>query len=164
MGRSQLLDQVREVMRVHHYSIRTEEAYLQWIKRYILFHNKRHPVEMGEKEITQFLPFLATNKHVSASTQNQALSAILLLYKKVLNLKLEWMDDVVRAKRSRKLPVALTKSEVKNVMSNMTGINSLAARLLYGTGMRLMECLRLRVKDVDFGMGQKSGQVLFLAL
>lgn len=151
MGRSRLLDQVREIMRIHHYSIRTEEAYLQWIKRYIFFHNKRHPSEMGESEVSMFLTHLAVDKHVSASTQNQALSAILFLYKKVLNLQLEWLDDVVRAKRPKHLPVVLTKSEVMSVLDSMNGINALIARLLYGTGMRLMEGLRLRVQDIDFG-------------
>ena len=150
MGRSRLLDQMREVLRLHHYSIRTEEAYLEWVKRYILFHDKRHPSEMGEKEISAFLTYLAVNKHVSASTQNQALSAILFLYKKVLNLKLEWMEDVVRAKRPRHLPVVLTKPEVMRILDTMIGTNALIARLLYGTGMRLMEGLRMRVQDVDF--------------
>lgn len=145
MGRSRLLDQMREVLRMHHYSIRTEEAYLQWVKRYILFHNKRHPSEMCEKEISTFLTHLAVNKHVSASTQNQALSAILFLYKKVLNIQLDWLEDVVRAKRPRKLPVVLTKAEVLQILETMHGNNALIAKLLYGTGMRLMEGLRLRV-------------------
>jgi len=109
------------VLRVHHYSIRTEEVYIQWIKRFILFHNKRHPTEMGEKEISLFLSHLATDKHVTASTQNQALSALLFLYKKVLNMNLQWMDEIVRAKRSRKLPVVLTKSEVTKVLASITG-------------------------------------------
>lgn len=150
MGRSRLLDQMREILRLHHYSIRTEEAYLVWVKRFILFHNKRHPSEMGEKEISMFLTYLAVDKHVSASTQNQALSAILFLYKRVLNLHLEWLDDVVRAKRPRRLPVVLTRDEVMSVLDAMQGYNALIARLLYGTGMRLMEGLRLRVQDVDF--------------
>ena len=150
MGRSRLLDQMREILRLHHYSIRTEEVYLEWVKRFILFHNKRHPSEMGEKEVSAFLTYLAVNKHVSASTQNQALSAILFLYKRVLNTKLDWLEDVVRAKRPRKLPVVLTKSEVMRILDTMTGTNALIARLLYGTGMRLMEGLRLRVQDVDF--------------
>lgn len=150
MARSRLLDQMREVLRVHHYSIRTEEAYLDWVKRYIIFHNKRHPSEMGEAEITEFLTWLAVNKHVAASTQNQALSAILFLYKKVLNIDLEWLDDVVRAKRPRRLPVVLSKREVMSILDSMKGTNALVARLLYGTGMRLMEGLRLRVQDVDF--------------
>lgn len=150
MGRSRLLDQMREILRLHHYSIRTEEAYLEWVKRYILFHNKRHPSEMGEKEVSAYLTHIAVNRHVSASTQNQALSAILFLYKKVLNLQLDWLEDVVRAKRPRNLPVVLTKQEVTLVLDTMIGTNALIARLLYGTGMRLMEGLRLRVQDVDF--------------
>lgn len=154
MGRSRLLDQVRGILRIHHYSIRTEEVYIQWIKRFILFHNKRHPLEMGEHEVTTFLTHLAVDKHVSASTQNQALSALLFLYKKVLNLELEWLEDVVRAKRPKHLPVVLTKLEVMNVLDSMNGVNALAARLLYGTGMRLMEGLRLRVQDIDFGHQQ----------
>ncbi len=150
MGRSRLLDQMREILRLHHYSIRTEEAYLEWVKRYIFSHKKRHPSEMGEKEVSAFLTYLAVNKHVSASTQNQALTAILFLYKKVLNLQLEWLEDVVRAKRPRKLPVVLTKQEVMRILDTMTGINAIIARLLYGPGMRLMEGLRLRLQDVDF--------------
>jgi integron integrase len=154
MGRSRLLDQVREVMRLYHYSIRTEEAYIQWIKRYIFFHNKRHPSDLGEREVTSFLTHLAVDKHVSASTQNQALSALLFLYKKILNMELEWLDDVVRARRPKHLPVVLTKHEVMLVLDTLTGVNGLIARLLYGTGMRLMEGLRLRVQDVDFGHKQ----------
>ena len=150
MGRSRLLDQMREILRLHHYSIRTEEAYLVWVKRYILFHNKRHPVEMGEKEISEFLTHLAVDRRVSASTQNQALSAILFLYKKVLNQHLDWLENVVRAKRPKRLPVVLTKQEVMRILDTMIGTSALVARLLYGTGMRLMEGLRLRVQDVDF--------------
>jgi len=150
MARSQLLDAVRDTIRVRHYSIRTEEAYIHWIKRYILFHNKRHPKEMGEPEITEFLTFLATNKNVSASTQNLALSAILFLYKEVLKVDLEWIKDVVRAKKPRRLPVVLTRDEVKRLLSLMEGTNLLVAQLLYGTGMRLMEGIRLRIKDVNF--------------
>ena len=154
MGRSPLLDQMREILRLHHYSIRTEEAYLAWVKRFILFHNKRHPAEMGQKEISTFLTHLAVNKHVSASTQNQALSAILFLYKRVLNLKLDYIEDLFRAKRARRLTVVLTKTEVMAILETMSGINALIARLLYGTGMRLMEGLRLRVQDVDFGLNE----------
>ncbi len=110
MNKPRLIDQTRNVMRLHHYSIRTEETYIQWIKRFIFFHNKRHPKEMGEKEIRSFLTHLAVDKHVSASIQNQALSAILFLYKRVLELKLDWIDDVVRAKRPKYLPVVLIKS------------------------------------------------------
>ncbi len=149
-----LLDQVREEIRVRHFSLRTEEAYLHWIKRYIYFHQKRHPAEMGEKEITQFLTFLAVEKHVAASTQNQALSALLFLYKQVLKIELAWLNDVVRAKRPRHLPVVLSRQDVGKLFTHMTGANELIARLLYGTGMRLMECLRLRVQDMDFSYRQ----------
>ena len=154
MTKPRLIDQTRDVLRLHHYSIRTEENYIQWIKRFIFFHNKRHPKEMGEKEVSAFLTHLAVDKHVSASTQNQALSAILFLYKRVLNIELEWLDNVVRAKRPKHLPVVLTKTEVRNILNAMTGTNALIAKLLYGTGMRLMEALRLRVQDVDFAQHQ----------
>jgi len=150
MSKPRLIDQTRNVLRLHHYSIRTEEAYIQWIKRFIFFHNKRHPNDMGEKEVRHFLTHLAVDKHVSASTQNQALSAILFLYKRVLEKELDWIDDVVRAKRPKYLPVVLTKKEVTNVLNGMTGTNALIAKLLYGTGMRLMEALRLRIQDIDF--------------
>ena len=149
MTKPRLIDQVRSILRLHHYSIRTEETYVQWIKRFIFFHNKRHPKEMGEKEVSAFLTHLAVDKHVSASTQNQALSAILFLYKRVLEIELEWLDNVVRAKRPKYLPVVLTKTEVMRVLDAMTGTNALIAKLLYGTGLRLMEALRLRVQDVD---------------
>lgn len=145
---------MRNVLRLYHYSIRTEEVYIQWIKRYIFFHNKRHPNEMSVKEIRSYLTHLAVDKHVSASTQNQALCAILFLYKRVLDLDLDWIDDVVRAKRPKYLPVVLTKSEVMSVLNAMEGTNALVAKLLYGTGMRLMEALRLRVQDVDFEQRQ----------
>ena len=145
-----LLDQVRDAIRVRHYSIRTEEAYTQWIKRYIFFHKKKHPREMGEAEITSFLSYLAVNKHVSASTQNQALSALLFLYKEVLGMELDWLESVVRAKRTQRLPVVLTASEVRKLLNLIPAINGLIARLMYGTGMRLMEAVRLRVKDINF--------------
>ncbi len=150
MKQPKLLDQVRDAIRVRHYSIRTEEAYLQWIKRFIYFHNKKHPKDMGEPEVTAFLTDLAVEKNVSASTQNQALSALLFLYKEVLSLEIDWINDVVRAKKPKRLPVVLTKPEVNLLLSEITGINSLIARLMYGTGMRLMEAIRLRVKDIDF--------------
>lgn len=154
MTKPRLIDQTREVMRVFHYSIRTEESYIQWIKRYIFFHNKRHPGELGENEVRSFLTHLAVDKHVSASTQNQALSAILFLYKRVLRLELDWIDDVVRAKRPKRLPVVLSCDEVNRILLAMTGTNALVAKLLYGTGMRLMEGLRLRVQDIDFNQNQ----------
>lgn len=154
MARSMLLDAVRDAIRVRHYSIRTEESYIHWIKRYILYHNKRHPQVMGEPEITQFLSFLATDKNVAASTQNQALSAILFLYKEVLKLDLAWMDDVVRAKKPRRLPVVLSRDETLRLFTHMDGTNLLVAQLLYGTGMRLMEGIRLRIKDINFDYRQ----------
>jgi integron integrase len=148
------MDQVREVIRVHHYSIRTEEAYCQWIRRFIYFHDKRHPRDMGEAEITAFLTHLAVNRDVAASTQNQALSALLFLYKKVLGLELEWLDGVVRAKCPKKLPVVLSRSEVDRLIAALPERSRLWARLLYGTGMRLIESVRLRVQDIDFDYGQ----------
>jgi len=154
MEKKRLLDRVRDSIRSRHYSLRTEQSYIQWIRRFILFHNKRHPEEMGEKEISQFLTDLAVNRKVSASTQNQALSALLFLYKLVLGQKLDWLDDVVRAKRPKRLPVVLTQSEVSSLLDNMTGVNGLIAKLIYGTGMRKMECLRLRVTDIDFDYRQ----------
>jgi len=154
MEKKRLLDRVRDSIRSRHYSLRTEQSYIQWIRRFILFHNKRHPGEMGVKEISQFLTDLAVNRKVSASTQNQALSALLFLYKLVLGQKLDWLDDVVRAKRPKRLPVVLTQSEVSSLLDNMTGVNGLIAKLIYGTGMRKMECLRLRVTDIDFDYRQ----------
>jgi integron integrase len=145
-----LLDQVRYAIRSKHYSFRTEEVYIQWIKRFILFHNKRHPKDMGAEEVGQFLSDLAVTHHVAASTQNQALSAILFLYQRVLRREIGWLNEVVRAKKPRKLPVVLTQEEVKAVLHNLSGISWLMASLLYGSGLRLMECIRLRVKDVDF--------------
>ena len=146
-----LLDQVRNKIRVKHYSIRTETQYLQWIKRFILFHGKRHPKDMGAAEVEAFLSHLAVEGNVSASTQNQALSALLFLYREILAIELPWLDDVVRAKKPQRLPSVLNRSEVALVLERMEGTYSLMARLLYGTGMRLMECCRLRVKDIDFG-------------
>jgi integron integrase len=145
-----LLDQVRLAIRTRHYSMRTEEAYVQWIRRFILFHNKRHPREMGAHEVSQFLSDLAVNRHVAASTQNQALSAIVFLYQEVLRQEIGWLDDVVRAKKAKKLPVVLTREEVKAVLATLSGSKWMMANLLYGSGLRLMECIRLRVKDVDF--------------
>jgi len=149
-----LLDQVRAAIRTRHYSLRTEEAYVGWIKRFILFHHKRHPSEMGEVEITEFLTHLAVNDHVSASTQNQALSALLFLYREVLVQEVGWLNGVVRAKKPKRLPVVLTKQEVEAVLSVLDGPKWLLAALMYGAGLRLMEALRLRVKDVDFSCDQ----------
>jgi integron integrase len=149
-----LLDRVRWHLRLKHYSIRTEQAYVDWIRRYILFHHKRHPNEMGEKEITRFLTHLAVEKNVAASTQNQAFSALLFLYQQVLGRKLDFIDNVQRVKRPAKIPVVLTSDEARLVLDELTGEYRLMAELLYGSGLRLLECLRLRVKDVDFGYGQ----------
>ena len=145
-----LLDQARDRLRVKHYSIRTETQYLHWIKRFILFHGKRHPREMEAVEVEAFLTHLAVEGRVAAATQNQALSALLFLYREVLNIDLPWLDKVVRAKQPQRLPVVLTRQEVTAILDRMSGVHGLMARLLYGTGMRLMECVRLRVKDVDF--------------
>lgn len=149
-----LLDQMRDRLRVKHYSIRTEELYLHWAKRFILFHGKRHPSDMGAVEVEAFLTHLAVDGNVAASTQNQALSALLFLYKDVLMIDLPWLDNVVRAKRPQRLPVVLTRTEVREVLLRMKGVYALMGNLLYGTGMRLMECVRLRVKDVDFERGE----------
>lgn len=145
-----LLDQVRDRLRVKHYSIRTETQYVLWIRRFILFHDKRHPREMGAAEVEAFLTHLAVAGGVAAATQNQALSALLFLYREVLGIDLPWLDKVVRAKTPQRLPVVLTRQEVAAVLDRMSGVHGLMARLLYGTGMRLMDCVRLRVKDVDF--------------
>ncbi|WP_180683769.1 integron integrase [Tepidicella baoligensis] len=145
-----LLVQLREKIRLKHYSLSTERQYVHWVRRFVLFHGKRHPADMGAPEVESFLTHLAVEGNVSSSTQNQALSALLFLYREVLGLDLPWMQDVVRAKRSVRLPVVLTQAEVAAVLERMTGLHGLMARLLYGTGMRLMEVVRLRVKDVDF--------------
>lgn len=145
-----LLDQLRGAIRVRHYSIRTEEAYVDWVRRYIFFHKKRHPKEMGANEIAAFLSYLAIERGVSASTQNQARSALLFLYREVLAIEIAEMGDVIAAKVSRRLPVVLTEREVRELLLQMNGTMWLVASLLYGTGMRLLEGLRLRVKDVEF--------------
>lgn len=149
-----LLDQVRLAIRTRHYSPRTEETYVSWIKRFIFFHNKRHPVEMGEAEIARFLSSLATTSHVSSSTQNQAFNALLFLYQEVLHRKIGLIEGVVRAKQHRRLPVVLTKEEVQRLLACLKGTPWLMTMLLYGAGLRLMECCRLRVKDVDFSRNQ----------
>ena len=132
MRKPHLLDRVREAIRVRHYSLRTEEVYLQWVRRYILFHGKRHPDDMGEAEVAAFLSYLAMERNVAAATQNQALSAILFLYTNVLGRDLDWLKDVARAKRPRRLPVVLSRDEIQRVLARMVGINSLLARLMYG--------------------------------
>jgi len=153
-AKPKLLEQVRSFMRTCHYSRSTEVSYCDWIRRFILFHGKRHPSEMAEPEVMAFLSHLAVNRNVAASTQNQALSALLLLYKKVLNRPLERLDEVVRAKTPRRVPLVLTKEEVGAIFGQLRGERLIVAQLLYGSGMRLMEVLRLRVQDVDFGYRQ----------
>jgi len=145
-----LLEQVRSRLRVKHYSIRTERTYVDWIKRFIWFHGKRHPKDMGVVEMEAFLSHLAMERNVSASTQNQAKSALLFLYKEVLGVELPWLENVVQAKAPKRLPVVLTQAEVQLVLRQLEGTLELMAGLLYGSGLRLMECVRLRVKDVDF--------------
>ncbi len=150
MPTPRLLDQVRERLRVRHYSLRTEEAYLHWIRRFILHHDKRHPRDLGAAEVEAFLSHLATEGCVSASTQNQALAALLFLYREVLGVELPWLEGIVRAKRPARLPVVLTETEVRALLAQLDGTRWLAVSLLYSSGMRLLEGLRLRVKDVDF--------------
>ena len=145
-----LLEQVRDLIRTLHYSYRTEEAYLQWIRQYILFHGKRHPTEMGAAEVSAFLTHLAVKRQVAASTQNQALAALLFLYKNVLKEELPWLKNVERAKRPTRIPLVLTRAEVKRLLTQLGQQNWLQASLLYGAGLRLRECLSLRVKDLDF--------------
>jgi integron integrase len=160
-----LLDQVRDSIRLRHYSIRTEETYVGWIRQFILFYGKRHPSEMGQAEISQFLTHLAVKRQVSASTQNQALSALVFLYRHVLRQDLGAIDSWEQAKRAQRLPLVFSRGEVRAVLSQVEGTEWLMASLLYGAGLRLMECLRLRVKDLDFeyrqivvrdGKGQKD--------
>jgi integron integrase len=153
-GQPRLLDRVRLAVRTRHYSLRTEEAYVAWIRRFILFHGKRHPAEMGEKEINAFLSDLAVRRKVATSTQNQALSALLFLYSAILEKPQPCLEGVVRARRPVHLPTVMTQAEVKRVLGRLAGTSKLIAALLYGTGMRLLECLRLRVKDLDFARNQ----------
>src|SRR5262249_33197727 len=149
-----LLDRVRHAIRARHYSRSTEKTYVHWIKRYIFFHRKRHPAEMGAPEVSAFLTSLAVHEKVAASTQNQALSALLFLYREVLAVELPCSEDVVRAKRPQYLPVVLTRDEIRAVLQRLHGVPRLMALLLYGAGLRLMECCRLRLKDVDFSTNQ----------
>lgn len=146
-----LLDQVRAACRVRHYSVRTEQAYVYWTRKFVLANEKRHPRELGGPEVTSFLTSLAIEGNVAAGTQNQALSALLFLYQQVLELELPWLGDVVRAKRPRRVPTVLSRAEVSRLLAAMEGPCWLMGAMLYGTGMRLMECIRLRVKDLDFG-------------
>jgi integron integrase len=149
-----LLDQVRDAIRVKHYSYRTEQTYVQWIRRYILFHNKQHPKDMGVPEIEAFLTHLAVQGNVASATQNQALSALLFLYNEVLRQPLDGRIDAVRAKPSRKLPTVLTMEEVRTILQNVSGVYQLIAQLLYGGGLRLREAMQLRIKDLDFPQHQ----------
>lgn len=164
-----LLDRVRDAIRVRHYSIRTEEAYAGWILRFLRFHHMRHPASMGAEHVNAFLTNLATEGDVAASTQSQALSALLFLYKHVLDDPLPWIDDLVRARKPRRLPVVMTRDEVRRILGELSGRPRLVVSLLYGSGLRLMEALRLRVKDADFvarlivvrdGKGQKDRRTM----
>ena len=149
-----LLDRVRQALRARHLSRRTEEAYVAWIRRFIFFHDKRHPAEMGAAEVTKFLTSLAVDGQVAASTQNQALSALLFLYKDVLEVDLPWLDGIVRARRPERLPVVLSRDEVRALFQRLDGVSRLMASLLYGAGLRVLECCRLRVQDIDFATNQ----------
>ena len=149
-----LLDQMRDAIRVKHYSLRTEQTYCEWVERFIRFHNLRHPRDLGEAEVSEFLTHLARAGKVAASTQNQALSALLFLYKQVLKTEIGWLQEVERAKKPVRVPVVLTREEVGRIFVHLHGTSRLMAALLYGSGLRLMECVRLRVKDVDFGYGR----------
>ena len=149
-----LLERARDVARYKHYSIRTEQSYVEWIRRFVQFHGKRHPREMGVSEIRSFLSWLAGKREVSAATHQQALSALLFLYRDVLELEVPWLGDIERPKKPKRLPAVLSVDEAGRLLSLMEGLHGLMARLLYGTGMRLMECVRLRIKDVDFDQRQ----------
>lgn len=149
-----LLDKVRNVIRCKHYSIRTEQSYVDWIKRYIYFHKKQHPKDMGETHISDFLTHLAVDKKVASSTQNQALCALVFLYREVIKKEIGDFGSLIRAKKPQKLPVVFTREEVKQILLQLSGANWLMGQLIYGAGLRVMECVRLRVKDVDFGYGQ----------
>jgi integron integrase len=165
-----LFARMREVLRVHHYSLSTEKAYLSWVRRFIRFHGTRHPSTLGKRDVESFLTYLAVNRKVAPSTQNLALSSILFLYQKVLETELPWLDDVVRAKPRRRVPVVLSRNEVTKLLRQCRPSQRLAVSLLYGSGLRLMECLRLRVGDVDFeqrnirvfaGKGDKDRMTVF---
>lgn len=145
-----LMDQVRDVLRLKHYSLRTERSYCDWIERFIRYHQLRHPKEMGEAEVSSFLTQLARDGQVAAATQNQALSALLFLYKHVLKQEIGWLDNVERVKRPARVPVVLTRDEVHKIFSHLHGMPRLMAGLLYGSGLRLMECVRLRVNPVRY--------------
>ena len=150
VGKVRLLDLLRREIRVRHYSGRTEEVYVEWVRRFILFHGKRHPEQLGAAAITKFLEHLAVERGVAASTQAQAKSAILFLYRTVLQIQLPWLDEIVTVQSPRRIPVVLTSSEVRKLLNHMSGTMGLVASVLYGSGMRLMEALKLRVKDIEF--------------
>ena len=152
--RPRLLQQVRDAIRRKHFSPRTEESYVHWIRRFVHFHGKRHPAELGEAGVTAFLNHLARDRHVAAATQNQALSALLFLYREVMNQPLAWLNDLDRAKRPARVPSVLTRAEMNALLDKLEGTRWIMAGLLYGAGLRLRECLKLRVKDIDFGYGQ----------
>ena len=149
-SKSPFLEEVREIMRVQHYAIKTEQAYVEWIKRFILFHQKRHPDEMGESEIAAFLTHLVVDRNVAPATQGQALNALIFLYRKVLNRPVGEIPGIVRSKKKIKVPVVLTQREVSDLLAKLEGVHWLTGCLLYGSGLRLMECIRLRVKEIDF--------------
>ena len=149
-----LLDQIRHRIRYKHYSIRTERAYVDWARRFILFHGKRHPRDMGATEVEAFLTYLANDRNVAASTHQQALAALLFLYKEVLAIELPWLSEIGRPKKPKRLPTVLTHGEVQRLFAHLEGTHCLMARLIYGTGLRLMECVRMRVKDLDLGRGE----------
>ena len=153
MDKPRLLDQLRDAIRARHYSRRTEETYVLWVRRFILFHDKRHPSAMGAHEVNEFLTHLAVEDNVTATTQNQALSAILFLYRNVLSDPLPWINDIVRARRPERIPSVLTPGEVRQFIETLSGASRLVVQILYGSGLRLLECLQLRVKDVNFERG-----------
>lgn len=153
-GKPKLLDQVRITLRTNHYSPKTEESYISWIKQFILFNNKTHPEKLGKEEIQKFINYLAIERHVSSSTQNQALQGILFLYKHVLKKEVGWIDDIKHVTRVKHLPTVFSRNEAASIIQKLDGVPKLIVSLLYGTGMRLNECLRLRIKDIDFGMNQ----------
>jgi integrase len=153
-GPKRLVERLREEIRSRHYSRRTEQAYWYWIRYFVFFHGKRHPAELGAAEVSDFLSWLAVERNVAAATQNQALSALLFLYRNVLGVKLPWLDGLVRAQRPVRVPVVLTEAEVRRLLEQMEGAVRLMAGLLYGAGLRQIECLALRVKDIDFAYRQ----------
>lgn len=145
-----LLESVRRAIRARHYSPRTEQCYVSWVRRYVLFHGKTHPSELGPDAVAKYLSYLATDRRVSASTQNQALSALLFLYREVLEVEMDWVEDITPAKRPVRLPVVLSRAEVKALLGRMSGVSLLMASIMYGSGLRVSECCRLRAKDIDF--------------